>query len=281
MSGTSPMTDLISGNGLLIIAGVLAALAIIVLIIALVLALKKPKLPPTPTVAVRRNRVNEPYVPPEVSDAPAEPAPVAPVAPQQVAMPVVPERPVDAPPRAPLAAAPREAPSAVPPYSPVLEPPRAPARPAQPAIAPIVPLTPPAVAPAPAPASAAATGPQPPLPADTGRVKALQPRLYCIAGFGEGNAYPLTAAPFVIGRDPSKCSFVYSSQSSDISRQHCIVRYDATAGRFLLEDNGSTNGTFLEDGGRLETRAPYALEPGARFYLANPGHQFEVNLSGE
>ncbi|MFC5407242.1 FHA domain-containing protein [Cohnella soli] len=103
-----------------------------------------------------------------------------------------------------------------------------------------------------------------------------EPRLCGIVGEHAGCRYRLTGRRLTIGRDPARCAVLYPYESSDISRVHCTVRYDEEARIFLLEDNGSSNGTFLSDGERLKPGSKVVLRSGDRFSLSDPLQTFEV-----
>ena len=85
----------------------------------------------------------------------------------------------------------------------------------------------------------------------------------------------LTTAPLIMGRDPKEANLIISSNPS-ISRRHCIIKIDNEKQNILLEDCGSKNGTFLENGTRLEMGRTYQLKGGDRFYLVTPDILFEV-----
>jgi hypothetical protein len=101
-------------------------------------------------------------------------------------------------------------------------------------------------------------------------------RLSGISGPLADRAVELTSAPLIIGRDPNSCNLIIPAARGEISRQHCLVRFAADGAHISLEDLGSKNGTFLSDGRRLQTGVPYPLQPGDRFYLAQPGIMFEL-----
>ena len=47
---------------------------------------------------------------------------------------------------------------------------------------------------------------------------------------------------------------------------------------FVIEDLGSTNGTFLDTGERLPPGQPRDLRSGERFYVGDLRNQFEVRM---
>ncbi|MFC5470192.1 FHA domain-containing protein [Cohnella suwonensis] len=103
-----------------------------------------------------------------------------------------------------------------------------------------------------------------------------EPRLCGVAGEHAGSRYRLTGRRLTIGRDPARCAVLYPYEFADISRVHCTVRYDDARGIFLLEDNGSSNGTFLDNGERLKPGAKVELRSGERFALSDQSQTFEV-----
>ncbi len=78
---------------------------------------------------------------------------------------------------------------------------------------------------------------------------------------------------FKIGRSPQSCQYVVSGDTN-ISRIHCYLRVDN--GRIFLSDT-SSNGTYLENGRRLDKNKEYQIQPGTKFYIATKNHMFVVN----
>ena len=70
-----------------------------------------------------------------------------------------------------------------------------------------------------------------------------------------------------IGRDPSKCGLVFPANTPGISKVHCVVRRESFG--IVIEDLGSTYGTFLENGMKLEPNSPLAAGTRCVFYLGN------------
>lgn len=105
-----------------------------------------------------------------------------------------------------------------------------------------------------------------------------KPVLRGITGPYANTAVPLDADQIAIGRDASICQLVMPSDATDIGRRHCTVCWDKFTETFLLEDCWTTNGTFLDNGERIDSATPCRLKPGERFYLANRHYQFELAL---
>lgn len=113
--------------------------------------------------------------------------------------------------------------------------------------------------------------------APVGPVQAVSSRwsLYSRSGPLAGSVVELTTDPLIIGRDPKEANLIISDYPG-ISRRHCQVQIDRDLRNILLEDCGSTNGTFLENGIRLAMGRAYSLKQGDRFYLITPDILFEV-----
>jgi pSer/pThr/pTyr-binding forkhead associated (FHA) protein len=108
-------------------------------------------------------------------------------------------------------------------------------------------------------------------------VMGSRPALRGIAGEYAGKAFSLEGGPSVLGRDQRAANLVFASSES-ISKRHCTVSWDAARKTFVLEDLGSTNGTFLSTGERLMKGQPRDLAAGARFFIGDLRNQFEVRM---
>jgi pSer/pThr/pTyr-binding forkhead associated (FHA) protein len=74
-----------------------------------------------------------------------------------------------------------------------------------------------------------------------------------------GEFWPLTGGPHTIGRLGSSEGLEIPIQDPTVSSRHAILLVDSATGAILVEDAGSTNGTFVNDepigrGGRRELR---------------------------
>lgn len=106
--------------------------------------------------------------------------------------------------------------------------------------------------------------------------EASEPRLCGIEGEHAGESYRLLNRRLLIGRDSVQCGVVFPFEASEVSRKHCTVEYDPERRVFFLEDHGSSNGTFLASGVRLEPGKLYELRDGERFSLSGARHSFVV-----
>ena len=78
----------------------------------------------------------------------------------------------------------------------------------------------------------------------------------------------------VIGRNPEKCTVCYPVDTKGISGVHCEIR--KTSNGFEIIDCGSTNGTYLGNGQKLQPNTPTTIPNGTYFYLASNEHMFQI-----
>lgn len=93
-----------------------------------------------------------------------------------------------------------------------------------------------------------------------------------VSGPMAGKRYPLGRG-LRIGR-ASGNDISYPDGTAGVSSNHCALRYQG--GSVYLTDEGSTYGTFLANGTKLEPHKDYPLRPGERFYLAITDHTFRL-----
>lgn len=109
--------------------------------------------------------------------------------------------------------------------------------------------------------------------ANSGNQAVNQVFLKCKKGEFAGSSFPVKINEnVVIGRDLT-CNIKLDSQTPRISRKHCIFTYD---GKMWIMDNGSSFGTFLMNGVRLDPMNKVELQPGMGFYLGNQDVIFYV-----
>lgn len=102
------------------------------------------------------------------------------------------------------------------------------------------------------------------------------PRLCGLGGDFSGLMFRVTGSGLMIGRDPAYCQIVFPIEAGEVSRRHCTLQYEAESGLFYLEDHGSSNGTFLADGSRMQPGKRYPLRSGERFAISGDIHWFAV-----
>jgi len=115
----------------------------------------------------------------------------------------------------------------------------------------------------------------PPSPAP---IKKLKPLLRGLAGQYAGMEIELNDEPLAIGRDPRMSQLVLTEGTGwdEVSGRHCTVTYDFEKKYFLLEDNWSSNGTFVAPRREVKPGGPVLLRNRDRFYLSTENIMFEV-----
>lgn len=89
-----------------------------------------------------------------------------------------------------------------------------------------------------------------------------------------GRRYSVGTQKVLVGRDATVCGIAFPNDTHGVSRRHCSLRTVPTG--VMLVDEGSTYGTFLDNGIRLEPGKEYLLREGDGFYLAALKYRFEV-----
>jgi hypothetical protein len=88
----------------------------------------------------------------------------------------------------------------------------------------------------------------------------MQGELQILEGPRRGERFPVRAEGIVIGRDPGDGIDV-ALYDPRVSGRHARIEHDVALGGWVLEDLGSTNGTFVDE---QAVTAPVLLLPGAR-----------------
>lgn len=93
-----------------------------------------------------------------------------------------------------------------------------------------------------------------------------------------GEAFMFSSAPLTLGRDATRCNIVFEANTPGVSSNHCTIQFNAANQGFILTDNGSSYGTFLENGNKLTPNVPVTLSAGNSFYLADGMQRFLVAM---
>ena len=111
---------------------------------------------------------------------------------------------------------------------------------------------------------------------DNTAVKSGTPYVRLIIGGKTVNEWILPRkTPLLIGRSRSICNICIDN--INVSREHCVVEFDADACVFKITDK-STNGTFYKSGIQLQKHTVYNVEPGQEFYLSVSEFVIKVGL---
>jgi len=105
-----------------------------------------------------------------------------------------------------------------------------------------------------------------------------RPQLRGVNGYYAGSVVDLENNAWVLGRDARIANIVFPAATETVSKKHCTISFDPSRRMFVLEDNGSTNGTWLPSGESLAAGRPRDLYPGERFCVGDMNNIFEVVL---
>ena len=98
-----------------------------------------------------------------------------------------------------------------------------------------------------------------------------------VSGLLNGKTYMLTAGtPLIFGRRTGKCNVLFKNETKGISGLHCKVKW--YNGKVLIKDLGSTYGTWLNEGTRLEPNKYYELPDQGVFYLGSKENMFFMGM---
>lgn len=102
-------------------------------------------------------------------------------------------------------------------------------------------------------------------------------RFQCQRGTFAGKRFSINGT-VRIGRDPARNDLVYPSSTQGISGVHCVLILKD--GVLMLQDLGSTYGTFVNGGQRLAASQPVELKVGDRFCLGSEREAFVITPRG-
>ena len=109
-------------------------------------------------------------------------------------------------------------------------------------------------------------------------IQVSAPRTATLAGITgpyAGQQIPVPRDGIIMGRDASLCNLPV--KSSSVSRKHARLYYGAGQDSLILEDLGSTNGTFiLNNTSWTRISSPITLTTFGRFRLGDSENEFEI-----
>lgn len=100
--------------------------------------------------------------------------------------------------------------------------------------------------------------------------------IYGLAGEYKGATFGIKGTDkLIIGRDPDLANIIVSKENVKVSRKHCTISYDKQRNAYCIEDH-SSNGTFFNDGNRMNERSNNYLRSGNTIYLGNKDNMFRL-----
>lgn len=105
----------------------------------------------------------------------------------------------------------------------------------------------------------------------------MQINLYGVGGTMSGKIFPLKDDEVsVIGRSAKNCMIVYPQTEEGVSNVHCQVRMAYPC--IELIDLGSSYGTYMQNGLRLNPHQSYLLKNGDEFCVGGKQNKFIVKV---
>ena len=111
--------------------------------------------------------------------------------------------------------------------------------------------------------------------------KDLLPCVFKKSSAGKAKCYTIPEDGLVFGRDPYMCGVLFAPREPAVSRCHCSVKYNQQTEAFLLEDLGSSYGTFTVDGKKIKASSFAVLKNGDKFYVGADRNEFSVGYRKE
>lgn len=100
--------------------------------------------------------------------------------------------------------------------------------------------------------------------------------IHCVRGALSGKSFEVgLSGAILFGRDASAV-VRFPQDTKGISGRHCEIM--SNGGKLVIVDRGSTYGTYLVDGRKLEPNVPYDINNGTIFYLASRENKFEIRM---
>ncbi len=99
-----------------------------------------------------------------------------------------------------------------------------------------------------------------------------------VSGYYRNVFFPLSDKKIILGRNPEYCNIVFPNGLPGISRVHCEISLEINNTVIKLKDLGSSQGTFLEGGRRLEAQQEVVLSAGQAFTIGDD-NTFRVKAS--
>jgi len=99
-----------------------------------------------------------------------------------------------------------------------------------------------------------------------------------ISGEFAGKRFLIPQSGIMLGRDNVACQIIFSNSAKGVSRHHCMVQFNTQTNMFVINDMGSSYGTFSDNGIKITSGQPLALKSGEKFYLGSRTCMFEVRI---
>ncbi len=108
--------------------------------------------------------------------------------------------------------------------------------------------------------------------------KAKGPVARSLSSQHNGLSVSVSTTPILVGRDKMNCAISYADGTAGVSGRHCSIAFDLASQSFVVTDLGSTYGTFLMNGQRLQANVPCRLRVGDSFYVGDKANVIRLEL---
>ena len=105
----------------------------------------------------------------------------------------------------------------------------------------------------------------------------LKPVLRSLSPQHGGKKVAVGAEAILLGRSKD-CQIMYKEDTPGVSGRHCAITWDGERRCFVVKDLGSTYGTYLDSGMKLEPRQLYRLKPGESLYLGERDNTIRLEV---
>ncbi len=102
-----------------------------------------------------------------------------------------------------------------------------------------------------------------------------------LAAQHNGAVFSLAAGPITVGRDASVCKLIYKDGTPGVSGKHCTIEYRPATNNFVVTDLGSSVGTFLMNGTKMEPNRHYSFNIGDSFYVGDKANVIRLETQGQ
>ena len=111
----------------------------------------------------------------------------------------------------------------------------------------------------------------------TPQEKPLHPVVHSLSDQHGNQKVYLGEESILVGRS-RECKIIYKEGTPGVSGRHCTIAWDAEKNCFIVRDLGSTYGTYLDSGMKLEANKPYQLNAGESFYLGEKDNMLSLEI---
>lgn len=100
-------------------------------------------------------------------------------------------------------------------------------------------------------------------------------KITCTKGANKGYVYSMSDSDeIIIGKDPKVANIIIPTEYTDVSRNHCSIKYNSSMGMYIVTDR-SSNGTKV-NGAKIESGKAVKVNKGSTISLGKGDNEFRV-----